>query len=246
MTDFTHVPQIAVVDDHQDIRDLVKRFLEQHGVKAITARDGKELDALLQSTKPDLIVLDIMLPGEDGVSICKRLRSAGNRIPVIMLTAMSEDTDRIVGLEIGADDYMTKPFNPRELLARIKAVLRRAAGSSGEETVSKNLKYYKFINLRLDVQKRELTEANGTLIALSTAEYDLLLTFLTHPSETLSRDQLLDLARGRTAQVFDRSIDTLVSRLRKKLRESTDSQDIIKTVWGGGYCFTAEIEHEFS
>ena len=246
MTDFARIPLIAVVDDHQDIRDLVKRFLEQHGVKAITARDGKELDALLQSTKPDLIVLDIMLPGEDGVSICKRLRSAGNRIPVIMLTAMSEDTDRIVGLEIGADDYMTKPFNPRELLARIKAVLRRAAGSSGEETVSKNLKYYKFINLRLDVQKRELTEANGTLIALSTAEYDLLLTFLTHPSETLSRDQLLDLARGRTAQVFDRSIDTLVSRLRKKLRESTDSQDIIKTVWGGGYCFTAEIEHEFS
>ncbi len=236
-------PLIAVVDDHKDIRDLVKRFLEQHGCQAVTANDGGELDVIINKQKPDLIVLDVMLPGEDGLSICKRLRGQGNSTPIIILTAMTDDTDRIVGLEIGADDYLSKPFNPRELLARIRAVLRRVHNTDNTSN-EKSIKFYHFSNQTLDVQKRELTDGTGALISLSTAEYDLLITFLSHPLETLSRDKLLDLARGRTAQVFDRSIDTLVSRLRKKLKTNAENTEFIKTVWGGGYCFTADVTHE--
>ena len=241
------IPLILVVDDHADIRDLVKRFLEQHGYKANAVQDGPSMKKYLTENAPDLIVLDLMLPGEDGFSLCKGLRQKGCTIPIIMLTAMNEDTDRIIGLELGADDYLTKPFNPRELLARVRAVLRRTQTSSttnAQQPAEKVIHFYHFNSWTLDIQKRELTDSNGILISLSTAEYDLITTFLQHPQETLSRDQLLDEARGRSSQVFDRSIDTLVSRLRKKLRNTTDVPEMIKTVWGGGYCLIAEVTTE--
>ena len=185
-----------------------------------------------------------MLPKEDGLSICRKLRENGNNVPIIMLTAMIGETDKIIGLELGADDYLTKPFNPRELLARVKAVLRRSDNIQKTET-QKTLKHYFFDQWTLDVLKRELIDPNKTIISLSTAEYELLITFLQHPHETLSRDQLLDQARGREAQVFDRSIDTLISRLRKKLKTENDNcNEIIKTVWGGGYCFIAEVTND--
>ncbi len=242
----TESVNILVVDDHADIRDLIKRFLEQHCFTIYTAQDGQEMRSIMSETHIDLIVLDIMLPKEDGLSICRRLREEGNNIPIIMLTAMIGETDRIIGLELGADDYLTKPFNPRELLARIKAVLRRADNQiKSETTKKKSIKYYKFNDWTLDVLKRELITADNTVISPSTAEYKLLITFLQHPQETLSRDQLLDLARGREAQVFDRSIDTLISRLRKKLKNDNDNAaEIIKTVWGGGYCFIAEVSND--
>ncbi|MBQ3774951.1 MAG: response regulator [Ruminobacter sp.] len=240
----TESVNILVVDDHADIRELIKRFLDQHCFNTFTACDGDEMRAILKNNHIDLIVLDLMLPKEDGLSICRKLRENGNNVPIIMLTAMIGETDKIIGLELGADDYLTKPFNPRELLARIKAVLRRSDNIQKTET-KKTLKHYFFDQWTLDVLKRELIDPNKTIISLSTAEYELLITFLQHPHETLSRDQLLDQARGREAQVFDRSIDTLISRLRKKLKtENDNSNEIIKTVWGGGYCFIAEVTND--
>lgn len=237
MTDEIH---ILVVDDHEEIRELVKRFLEQHGLPTFVAKDGVEMRSILDKNKISLIVLDLMLPNEDGFSICKSMRNNGNNIPIIMLTAMSDETDRIVGLELGADDYLTKPFNPRELLARIKAILRRSENSTPSK---KEIKFYYFDGFKLDIQKREISNENNEKTPLSTAEYELLLTFLQKPQTTLSRDLLLDLARGRESQVFDRSIDTLISRLRKKIKK-TDNSDIIKTVWGGGYCLISEVTHD--
>lgn len=240
----TESVNILVVDDHADIRELIKRFLDQHCFNTFTACDGDEMRAILKNNHIDLIVLDLMLPKEDGLSICRKLRENGNNVPIIMLTAMIGETDKIIGLELGADDYLTKPFNPRELLARIKAVLRRSDNIQKTET-KKTLKHYFFDQWTLDVLKRELIDPNKTIISLSTAEYELLITFLQHPHETLSRDQLLDQARGREAQVFDRSIDTLISRLRKKLKTENDNcNEIIKTVWGGGYCFIAEVTND--
>ncbi|SFP71537.1 two-component system, OmpR family, response regulator [Ruminobacter amylophilus] len=240
----TESVNILVVDDHADIRELIKRFLDQHCFNTFTACDGDEMRAILKNNHIDLIVLDLMLPKEDGLSICRKLRENGNNVPIIMLTAMIGETDKIIGLELGADDYLTKPFNPRELLARIKAVLRRSDNIQKTET-QKTLKHYFFDQWTLDVLKRELIDPNKTIISLSTAEYELLITFLQHPHETLSRDQLLDQARGREAQVFDRSIDTLISRLRKKLKTENDNcNEIIKTVWGGGYCFIAEVTND--
>ncbi len=240
----TESVNILVVDDHADIRELIKRFLDQHCFNTFTACDGDEMRAILKNNHIDLIVLDLMLPKEDGLSICRKLRENGNNVPIIMLTAMIGETDKIIGLELGADDYLTKPFNPRELLARIKAVLRRSDNIQKTET-QKTLKHYFFDQWTLDVLKRELIDPNKTIISLSTAEYELLITFLQHPHETLSRDQLLDQARGRAAQVFDRSIDTLISRLRKKLKTENDNcNEIIKTVWGGGYCFIAEVTND--
>ena len=240
----TESVNILVVDDHADIRELIKRFLDQHCFNTFTACDGDEMRAILKNNHIDLIVLDLMLPKEDGLSICRKLRENGNNVPIIMLTAMIGETDKIIGLELGADDYLTKPFNPRELLARIKAVLRRSDNIQKTEP-QKTLKHYFFDQWTLDVLKRELIDPNKTIISLSTAEYELLITFLQHPHETLSRDQLLDQARGREAQVFDRSIDTLISRLRKKLKTENDNcNEIIKTVWGGGYCFIAEVTND--
>ncbi|MFC3913614.1 response regulator [Pseudaeromonas sharmana] len=238
MTTATH---ILVVDDHAEIRDLLKRFLEQHGYRVSCARDGREMKRLLEHSSIELIVLDLMLPGEDGLSLCRDLRTR-SQLPVIMLTAMGEDMDRIIGLEMGADDYLAKPFNPRELLARIKAVLRRAHPAQNEPEVI--TRQYRFAQWQLDTTRRELVDQHGLSISLSTAEFDLLHVFLQRPKRVLSRDQLLDLARGREAQAFDRAIDTLVSRLRRKLEPDAKNPEIIKTVWGGGYMLACEVEHD--
>ncbi|HHQ4482680.1 TPA: response regulator [Aeromonas veronii] len=230
---------ILVVDDHSEIRDLLKRFLEQHGLRVSCARDGKEMKRLLEEREFDLLVLDLMMPGEDGLTLCRELR-AKSSLPIIMLTAMGEETDRIIGLEMGADDYLAKPFNPRELLARIKAVMRRtqADHQPAAETLTRDLRFDRWL---LDINRRELVDEDGVGLSLSTAEFDLLKVFLERPQRVLSRDQLLDLARGREAVAFDRAIDTLVSRLRRKLERDPKNPELIKTIWGGGYMFSADV-----
>jgi two-component system OmpR family response regulator len=233
------VPHILVVDDDREIRDLLNRFLVKHGLRVSTARDGVEMTRILDGAAIDLVVLDLMLPGEDGLSLCRKLRATTN-LPVIMLTAMGEDTDRIVGLEMGADDYLPKPFNPRELLARIKAVLRRVQSLPAS---SPKGDLAKFDGWTLDLGSRRLTSPEGEEVELSTGEYDLLLAFATHPRRVLSRDQLLDLARGRTAAPFDRSVDIQVMRLRRKIEADPKEPRLIKTVRGGGYMFAAEVSN---
>ncbi|MEB8287918.1 response regulator [Aeromonas sobria] len=230
---------ILVVDDHSEIRDLLKRFLEQHGLRVSCARDGKEMKRLLEEREFDLLVLDLMMPGEDGLTLCRELRVKSS-LPIIMLTAMGEETDRIIGLEMGADDYLAKPFNPRELLARIKAVMRRTQAETqpAAETLTRDLRFDRWL---LDVNRRELVDEDGVGLSLSTAEFDLLKVFLERPQRVLSRDQLLDLARGREAVAFDRAIDTLVSRLRRKLERDPKNPELIKTIWGGGYMFSADV-----
>jgi two-component system OmpR family response regulator len=236
-------PHILVVDDDREIRDLLARFLAKHGLHVSTAQDGAEMERVLADHAVDLVVLDLMMPGEDGLSLTRRLRAKGSKLPIVMLTAMGEDTDRIVGLEIGADDYLAKPFNPRELLARIKAVLRRAQPDpqAPAEAVSGGATRYRFQGWQLDAATRDLVSADGVVMTLSAGEFDLLLAFVEHPRRVLSRDQLLDLARGRQAIPFDRSIDIQVSRLRRKLGDDAKDPQLIKTVRGGGYLFTAEV-----
>ena len=233
-------PHILVVDDHKEIRDLVARFLGQHGFRVSTAPDGKTMRKVLDESRINLIVLDLMLPGEDGLMLCRDLR-AKSSVPVIILTAMGEETDRIIGLEMGADDYLAKPFNPRELLARIKAVLRRAEAVP-EKRCGPDETHVTFEQWVFNTAKRQLETADGVAIPLSTGEFNLLLTFVEHPGRVLTRDQLLDLTQGRDAGPFDRSIDTQVSRLRKKIEADPKSPEIIKTVWGGGYVFTPAVE----
>ena len=235
-------PHILVVDDDREIRDLLARYLGNHGYRVRVAADGREMRQALDDWSIDLIVLDLMLPGEDGLSLCRRLR-ADSTIPVIMLTAMGEETDRIVGLEMGADDYVAKPFNPRELLARIKAVLRRAEGGhAGRPGETGRPNVLVFAGWRFDLDRRELVSPQDVLVPLSAGEYELLAAFTTHPQRVLSRDQLLDLARGREAQPFDRAIDVQVSRLRRKIEGDPGNPTLIKTVRGGGYIFTPTIE----
>jgi two-component system, OmpR family, response regulator len=233
-------PHIALVDDHRDIRDLVSRYLSQHGYRVSVAENGAALRRLLERSAPDLVVLDIMMPGEDGLSVCRHLRSTTN-LPIIFLTAMAEETERIIGLEIGADDYLTKPFNPRELLARIKAVLRRVNSLPPQRDKLK-ARAIRFDRWHLNVGRRELVNSEGVGVALSTAEFRLLKAFLDHAGMVLTRDQLLDLTAGRAAEAFDRSIDNQVSRLRKKIELDPKTPILIKTHWGGGYSFTAEVE----
>ncbi|VAW17192.1 Two-component transcriptional response regulator, LuxR family [hydrothermal vent metagenome] len=233
---------ILVVDDDREIRELVARYLSKHGLRVRTAAEGRQMAKEMSNWSFDLIVLDLMLPGEDGLSICRRLRVETN-IPVIMLTAMGEETDRIIGLEMGADDYIAKPFNPRELLARIKAVLRRSkendpGAPTGVNRESKCL----FAGWELDLKTRELFSSEGMLIPLSSGEYNLLVAFVTHPNRVLSRDQLLDLARGREALPFDRAMDVQVSRLRRKIEEDASAPILIKTIRSGGYMFTPNVE----
>ncbi len=233
-------PHILVVDDHREIRDALGKYLQRHGYRVSVAGDAREARRVLAGHAIDLLILDVMMPGEDGLSLCRDLR-ARSSIPIILLTAMAEDTDRIVGLEIGADDYVTKPFNPRELLARIKAVLRRvhALPPTREPVQHGRLRFGDWV---FDPARRELLREDGVTVPLSTAEYQLLLAFVRHPGMVLSRDQLLDLARGREAQLFDRSIDNLVSRLRKKIEKDPRRPRYIKTHWGGGYSFVAEVK----
>jgi len=235
-------PHILVVDDDREIRDLLARFLARHGLRVTTARDGTEMMRLLDERRIDLVVLDLMLPGEDGLALTRRLRETRSTIPIVMLTAMGEDTDRIVGLEMGADDYVAKPFNPRELLARIKAVLRRVQGSGEEVETALPRAKLRFDGWVLDLSTRDLLSPDGVMIGLSAGEFGLLQVFVEHPRRVLSRDQLLDFARGRTAAPFDRSIDIQVSRLRRRLGDDAKDPQLIKTVRGGGYLFTAQVE----
>ncbi len=236
-------PHLLVVDDDREIRSLVAQFLTKHGFRVTGVRDGAEMMRTLDGARVDLIVLDLMLPGEDGLSLCRRLRATPQtaQTPVIMLTAKGEETDRIVGLEMGADDYLAKPFNPRELLARIKAVLRRVSAPPVAGAPAAAGAVLRFEGWSLDLTKRELRSPDGVLVQLSAGEYDLLVAFVEHPQRVLTRDQLLDLARGRSAVPFDRSVDVQVSRLRRKIEPDPAEPTLIKTVRGGGYLFTPSV-----
>lgn len=235
----TNKPHILIVDDDSEIRDLLSRFLSKHEYRVTTASDGREMKKALDDWQIDLIVLDLMMPGEDGLSLCRKVRAESN-MPVIMLTAMGEDVDRIIGLEVGADDYMAKPFNPRELAARIKAVLRRADGGASSSGSSEKKDRYAFAGFELDPATRALYR-DEVEIDLTAGEYDLLIAFVDHPQRILNRDQLLDMAKGRSAIPFDRSIDVQVGRLRKKIEPDYKEPTLIKTVRGGGYMLTAEV-----
>ena len=235
-----NAPHILIVDDDREIRELLGKFLERHGYRVDTARDGREMRAALAGWKIDLIVLDLMLPGEDGLTLCRTLR-AESAIPIIMLTAMGDETDRIVGLEMGADDYVAKPFNPRELLARIKAVLRRA-GEPRATSADDQASVAKFAGWALDSARRCLVSPDDAVVSLTAGEFELLNAFVAHAGRVLSRDQLLDLTRGRAAGPFDRSVDIQVSRLRRKIEVDPANPEIVKTVRGGGYLFTPAVE----
>ena len=235
-------PHVLVVDDHRDIREPLARYLEKHELRVTVADCSAAARRALQAAAVDLVVLDIMMPGEDGLALCRHLRET-TRIPVILLTAMAEETDRIVGLEIGADDYVTKPFNPRELLARIKAVIRRTRGlPSGSEP--RSARTYRFDRWSLDTDRRELVDESGVVTPLSTGEFRLLAALLERPGMVLTRDQLLDLTRGRRAAPFDRAVDNQVSRLRRKLERDPANPELIATVWGSGYRFAGKVERE--
>jgi two-component system, OmpR family, response regulator len=232
-------PHILIVDDDSQVRQLIGRFLRENGYRVTGARDGREMRETLASTAIDLIILDLMLPGTSGLDLCRELRATSS-VPIIMLTAKGEDTDRIVGLEVGADDYLPKPFNPRELLARIRAVLRRAATKQpGEPTLGGRL--IAFGDWTLDTLRREVTSADGVVVDLSGGEYDVLIAFIEHPNRILSREQLLELARNRASSAFDRSIDVQISRIRRKLEGGT-SPPLIKTVRGAGYIFLPVVK----
>ena len=230
-------PHILVVDDHKEIRELLARFLVKNGLRVDVATGGVEMRQQMRTGSFDLIVLDIMMPGEDGLTLCRQLRQESN-IPIVLLTAISEETDKVVGLELGADDYVTKPFNPRELLARIRAILRRASAANPTSTTSRRLSFDRFT---LDLERRRLTDETGAEVALGGAEFRLLHTLVSRSGTVLNRDQLLDITVGRSAPAFDRSIDNLVSRLRKRLERDPQHPELIKTVWGDGYVFAAPV-----
>jgi two-component system OmpR family response regulator len=235
----SHPAQILVVDDDSELRGQTADYLLEHGYGVHAAADAKEMDAILATQPVDLIVLDVMLPGEGGLSICQRLaRSAG--VSIIMLSAMGEEVDRVLGLELGADDYLPKPCSPRELLARVRAVLRRRderiAGSP-----RKTHNAYHFLGYTLDVVRRQLRSPSGAVVLLTAGEFSLLSAFLEHPGKILSRDQLIELARGGEPDVFDRAIDVQISRLRRKLK-TDDEREVIRTYRGAGYLFDAKVQ----
>ena len=231
--------RIVVVDDDARIRDLLRRYLTQEGFEVLLAEDGKALNRLMTRENIDMIVLDLMLPGEDGLSICRRLRAANDTAPNIMLTAKVEDVDRIVGLEVGADDYLPMPFNPRELLARIHAVLRRRPAPEAPGAPSKEAQVVSFGPFEFDLSQRRLTR-EGEPIALTTGEFSMLKALVRHPRQPLSRDKLAQLARGRDFEPFDRSLDVQVSRLRKLVEPDATQPRYIQTVWGVGYVFVPD------
>ena len=234
-------PHVLIVDDDRELLRLLARFLERHGLRASTARDGREMRRVLAGWRIDLVVLDLMLPGEDGLALCRQLRATCN-IPIIMLTAMGEETDRIVGLEMGADDYLPKPCSPRELLARIRSVLRRTrAVASLQRPRAKTI--LAFDGWTMDLARRRLESPQGFVVDLSPSEFELLVAFAEHPQQVLSREQLLDLAHGRGAAPFDRTIDIQVSRLRRKSEPDPQRPQMITTVRGGGYLFTPSVSH---
>jgi len=232
--------RLLIIDDDREIRDLLSRLLTQHGYAVTTGRDGKDMEAALAKGKFDLVILDVMLPGKSGLELCRELRNA-SPIPILMLTAMGEETDRVVGLELGADDYLAKPFGPRELLARVRAMLRRSKITVAA-SAPQNAKQLRFAGWKLDLGRRRLETPEGMLVGLTTGEFELLVAFAEHPQRVLSRDQLLDLSRGRDANPFDRSVDVQVSRVRRKLADDPKSPSMIVTVRGDGYMFTPRVE----
>lgn len=239
--DSTQSGHVLVVDDDREIRDLLGRFLTKHDYRVSGAKDGQEMRRVLRDWHIDLVILDLMLPGEDGLMLCRDLRTT-SQIPVIMLTMMGEETDRIIGLEMGADDYLPKPFNPRELLARLKAVLRRARAAVPTAGKGEHRAILTFAGWRLDPGLRRVQSPEGLVVDLSSGEFDLLLALVEHPQRVLSRDQLLDLTNSRSEIPFDRSVDMQVSRLRSKIEVDPKKPDLIKTVRGGGYTFATKVE----
>ncbi len=231
--------KLMVVDDDARIRDLLRRYLSQEGYEVFVAEDSKAMSRIMVKERFDLIVLDLMLPGEDGLSICKRLRASKDQTPIIMLTAKGEDVDRIIGLEVGADDYLPKPFNPRELLARISAVLRRQPSPELPGAPSREDETVVFGPFSLDLARRELSK-NGEVISLTTGEFAMLKALVRHPRQPLSRDRLAELARGRDYEAFDRSLDVAISRLRKIIETDAAHPRYIQTVWGVGYVFVPD------
>ncbi len=235
----TQSPHILIIDDEREIRRPLAKYLGDAGYRVSHAEDGREMDKIMAKAKIDLIVLDVLMPGEDGFSICKRLQ-ATTRIPIILLTALKDDTDRIVGLELGADDYVSKPFNPRELQARIKTVLRRTLMLPPRaERMSGTVRFDRW---RFDLSQKQIVGPNDLVVPLSSGEHALLMALIEHAGTPLTRDQLMDLTRGGSAPVFDRRIDNQISRLRRKLEKDTKNPAIIQTKWGGGYVFAAELE----
>ncbi|MBI2771426.1 MAG: response regulator [Burkholderiales bacterium] len=233
--------RILVVDDDAEIRELLVQYLCKQGLQASAVADGRQMRAHLESHPVDLVVLDLMLPGTDGLALCRELRASARPVPVVMLTARGDEADRILGLEMGADDYLAKPFAPRELLARIRAVLRRARMLPPNMQVREPARMLAFGDWQLDTTGRHLNDASGTQVALSGAEYRLLRVFLDHPQRILTREQLLNLTQGREADIFDRSIDLLVSRLRQRLAEDAREPRYIKTVRNEGYVFSQAV-----
>ena len=230
--------KLLLVDDEGSVREPLADYLSRQGFAVREAEDAAKARADILVAAPDLVLLDIMMPGEDGLSLCRHLVEAKN-LPVILLTARGEATDRIVGLEIGADDYVVKPFEPRELVARIRSVLRRAGKNGGaEEAVDEQ---YHFDGWQLDPLKRRLTDPEGTVVPISSAEFRLLVAFLDHPRQVLDRDRLLDMVQGREAHLFDRAVDNQVSRLRRKIEADSRDPKLIQTVWGGGYRFASDV-----
>jgi two-component system, OmpR family, response regulator len=233
------VPHLLIVDDDKELCSLLSKFLSRHGYRVSIAHSGGEMTALLDASRINLIILDLMLPGEDGLVLCRRLR-ATSTVPIIMLTAMGDEVDRIIGLEMGADDYLAKIANPRELLARVRAVLRRS-GAPEVNSSDDQKRILEFAGWRLDVTHRQLYSAKNALVPLRAGEFELLLAFAERPQRVLSRDQLLDLSRGRSANAFDRSIDVQVSRLRRKIEPDPKEPTLIKTVRSGGYILAANV-----
>jgi two-component system OmpR family response regulator len=233
-------PNILVVEDDRETRTLIAKYLRTNACNVATAADGREMARAMTDHRVDLLILDVMLPGEDGLSLCRKVR-AESQVPIIMLTARGEDVDRIVGLEMGADDYMPKPFNPRELLARINAVLRRQQAARNASTIE-GASALSFQGWHIDLRLRELRNPEGARVAMTSAEFDLLRTFCERPGRVLSRDSLLDLTQGRNAGSFERSIDVLVSRIRRKIEPDPQEATLIKTVRSGGYVFTPRVE----
>lgn len=237
--DLPDSPHIALIEDDEEIRDLVGGLLSREGMTVHPCRTAAAFDALLGHRPVDLAIIDIMLPGEDGLSLCRRMRAIGD-LPMLIVSARSDDVDRIIGLEIGADDYLPKPFNPRELVARVRALLRRSRGAEGM-IPGPGGNRYSFAGWAWDVDARNLRSPVGTSVELTGGEHDLLHCLVTHPQRVLSREQLLDWTRGREATPFDRTIDVQLGRLRRKLAVHPDGEALIKTVRGGGYVFVAPV-----
>ncbi len=231
---------LLVVDDDREIRRLLEEYLEQSGYRISSVADGKAMRKALENHRIDLVILDLMLPGEDGLSLCRELRTHSN-LPVLMLTARGSEIDRIIGLEMGADDYLGKPFNPRELLARVRSILRRAH-SLPPNLQTSEAAAYRFAGWTLDVSARNAIAPDGLVVPLSGAEFRLLSVFLEHPQRVLSRDQILELIAGRESLPFERSIDVLIGRLRKRLQDDGKEPALIKTVRGEGYVLAAQVE----